>query len=102
MIFAVALRRGDPWDCSRGLREQEGFAEHADFMDGLVDAGVLLVGGPVGDTGETLHMMRAVGEGEIRERWAADPWIENGMLAITSIEPWTILLDGLAINDSQD
>ena len=30
----------------------------------------------------------------IRERLAADPWIANGMLSITDIRPWSILLDG--------
>jgi hypothetical protein len=26
---------------------------------------------------------------------AADPWLQDGMLSIVSIERWTILLDGL-------
>ena len=37
MFFAVRLVRGGPWDWARDLREQEGFAEHARFMDSLVD-----------------------------------------------------------------
>jgi hypothetical protein len=30
----------------------------------------------------------------VRARLAEDNWAQNGMLSITSIEPWTILLDG--------
>jgi hypothetical protein len=39
MFFAVRLERGGPWDWSRDLREQDGWNEHARFMDSLVDDG---------------------------------------------------------------
>jgi uncharacterized protein YciI len=96
-IFAVRLRRGGPWDWSRGLREQDGFDEHARFMDALVDEGFLLFGGPVEGDRETLHAVSAESEAEIRERLAADPWAPNRMLTVASIERWTILLDGLGV-----
>jgi hypothetical protein len=44
-LYAVRERRGGPWDWGRGLREQEGFDDHARFMDGLVEAGFVLLGG---------------------------------------------------------
>jgi hypothetical protein len=28
------------------------------------------------------------------ERFAPDPWIESGMIVITAIRPWTVLLEG--------
>jgi hypothetical protein len=31
----------------------------------------------------------------VRERLAADPWLQDGTLSIVSIERWTILLDGI-------
>lgn len=99
MIFAVTLRQGGPWDWSRGLREQDGFAEHARFMDALVDEGLLLAGGPLDDRRQTLHMMRAPSEQAIRARWAEDPWLQNGMLEFESIDPWTILLDGIGVRE---
>ena len=34
--FVVRLQRGGPWDWSRDLRRQDGWDEHAGFMDGLV------------------------------------------------------------------
>jgi uncharacterized protein YciI len=94
MFFAVRLERGGRWDWSRGLREQDGFDEHARFMDALVDDGFLVLGGPLAGDRETLHAISAPSEQAVRERLAQDSWAQNGMLTIKSIEPWTILLDG--------
>jgi uncharacterized protein YciI len=95
VIFAVTLERGGPWDWSRGLREQQGFAQHARFMDALVEEGFVLLGGPLALEQEVLHIIRADSEDAVRARLADDPWHQNGMLAVTSIRPWTVLLDGL-------
>jgi uncharacterized protein YciI len=95
MLFAVRLQRGGPWDWSRDLRQQDGWDEHAAFMDELVRQGVILLGGPLDGDREILHVIRAGSEGEVRERLAQDNWAVNGMLTIASIEAWTILLDGL-------
>jgi uncharacterized protein len=94
MYFAVRLERGGPYDFSRDLREQDGFDEHARFMDSLVDGGFIVLGGPLGNDREILHAISAPSEQAVRERLAEDNWAKNGMLTITSIEPWTILLDG--------
>jgi hypothetical protein len=93
-LFAVRERRGGPWDWSRDLREQAGFGEHARFMDGLVESGFVVLGGPLEGDREVLLVVDAPGKEAIRERLAEDPWIANGMLTATSIERWTILLDG--------
>jgi uncharacterized protein YciI len=94
MMFAVRLERGGPYDFSRDLHEQDGFDEHAAFMDSLVDEGFIVLGGPVAGERDTLHAIEAPSEEAIRERLAQDNWAQNGMLQIKSIEPWTILLDG--------
>lgn len=94
MFFAVRLEHGGPWDFSRGLREQDGWDEHARFMDSLVDDGFIVLGGPIGGAREILHAISAPSEQAVRDRLAEDNWAKNGMLTITSIEPWTILLDG--------
>jgi hypothetical protein len=98
MLFAVTLQRGGPWDWSRGLREQDGFAEHARFMDALVDDGFIVLGGPLEGDREILHAVRAGSEEEVRSRLATDCWHQNRMLAVTSIRTWTVLLDGLGVN----
>lgn len=94
MFFAVRLERGGPWDWSRDLRDQDGWDEHARFMDSLVDEGVIVLGGPVAGEHEILHAISASSEEAVRKRLAEDIWHQNGMLTIKSVEPWTILLDG--------
>ena len=95
-LYVVRLERGGPWDWSRGLREQEGWDEHARFMDGLVADGFIVLGGPLEGDRETLHVVASDSEDAIRARFAEDNWARNGMLSVTSIERWTILLDGRA------
>lgn len=63
-------------------------------MDGLVEDGFLVIGGPLGNGERTLHLMQAQDEDEIRERLAADPWASAGLLEVGSIEPWALWLDG--------
>ena len=49
-MFLVVLRRSGPqYDPSRPLEEQSGWPEHAAFMDGLVDSGFIVLGGPLAD-----------------------------------------------------
>ena len=93
-LWVVRLERGGPWDWSRDLREQDGWDEHAAFMDGLVEDGFILLGGPLAGDRETLHVVDAPTEADVRARFAADNWAANGMLSVKSIERWTVLLDG--------
>lgn len=63
-------------------------------MDVLVDEGFIVLGGPVAGEREILHVISADSEEAVRMRLAEDNWAKSGMLAIVSVEPWTILLDG--------
>ena len=76
------------------MREQDGWDAHARFMDDLVASGFILLGGPLENGTETLHIFSAESEEAIRSKLAEDPWAANGMLRPVSIERWTILLDG--------
>ena len=97
-MFHVVLHRSGPeWDPSRPLEEQSGWLEHADFMDGLVDAGFIVLGGPLADEHRVVHAIEAVSEADVRTALARDPWSETH-LVIDAIEPWTIRLDGRAIS----
>jgi len=100
-LYVVRLESGGPWDWSRDLREQAGWDEHARFMDGLVDSGFILLGGPLQGERETLHVVEAESEAAIRDRLAEDPWARNGMLRPVRIERWTVLLDGLRSGETQ-
>jgi|SRR5215467_6821007 len=94
-LYAVRLERGGPWDWSRDLREQVGWDEHARFMDDLVDAGFILLGGPLEGDRDVLHVIEAESEEAVRSRLGEDPWWQNGMLRPIRVERWTVLLDGL-------
>jgi uncharacterized protein YciI len=91
--FAVKIVHGPGWDASRPIRSQDGWDAHAAFMDGLVDDGFIIVGGPIGDGQTTLHVVEAASENQIRARLAEDPWAIAGLLQVGSIEPWALWLD---------
>ena len=91
--FAVRLVHGPGWDPSRQIRDQDGWDDHAAFMDGLVDDGFLILGGPVGNGAQSLHVVEAADESDIRARLALDPWGSAGLLRIGSIESWRLWLD---------
>jgi hypothetical protein len=93
MMFHVVLHRSGPeWDGTRALEEQSGWAEHASFKDGLVDAGFIVLGGPLADEYRTVHAVEAESEDAVRDTFARDPWSETH-LRIDAIDPWTIWLD---------
>ena len=92
--FLVVLRRSGPlWDPSRPLEGQSGWPAHASFMDGLVDAGFIVLGGPLADEVRTAHAVQAESEDSVRATLARDPWSETH-LRVDTIDPWTIRLDG--------
>lgn len=93
MFHVVLTRSGPEWDASKPLEEQTGWDEHAAFMDGLVDAGFIVLGGPLSDEHRVVHVVEAESEAEIRSTLARDPW-SGTHLEIASIDPWTIRLDG--------
>src|SRR3954467_15083700 len=69
-VFAVTMEKGPAWDGSRARREQDGWDEHAAFMDRLVDEGFVLLGGPLGDGERVLLGVEAADEAEARGRLA--------------------------------
>lgn len=91
--FAVTLVCGPAWDEDRDRREQRAWEAHASFMDSLVADGMILLGGPVDDGQQTLHVVEAADADEIRHRLAQDPWADLGLLRIGSIQPWELWLD---------
>ena len=93
-MFLVVLHRSGPqWNHSRPLEEQSGWDEHASFMDGLVEKGFIVLGGPLADEHRVVHAVEAESERDIRATLARDPWSETH-LRVDTIDPWTIRLDG--------
>lgn len=111
MYFIVICQQGPSWDSSRTMRDQQLWSEHATFINGLVDEGFLLLGGPLVDrsrpdddfspvsepVGEdrlyrTMVVVEAHESAEAADRLAEDPWIRSGVLERTSVDRWEVLV----------
>jgi uncharacterized protein YciI len=91
--FVVTRKPGPGWDCSRPMREQDGWDAHARFMDALAAEGFVVLGGPVGDRRRFLLIIDAEDETTIEARLAEDPWTPTEQLRIAKIDPWQVLLE---------
>src|SRR5256885_14753241 len=75
------------------MRKQAGWDEHARFMDGLVDAGFILLGGPLEGDHETLHIVKAIPYG-IYDVERNVGWVnvgqdhETATFAVESLRRW--------------
>lgn len=94
--FLVTELPGPAWDRSRTRREQNGFNQHAAFIDSLVAQGALVVGGPLGDPdfGPAVLVFAAESEDEVAKRLADDPWRDT-ILTVESVQPWSIWMGSL-------
>jgi uncharacterized protein YciI len=91
--YVVIREPGSAWEPSRPMREQDGWNEHAAFMDGLAEDGFIVLGGPLdGAESEFLHVVDVESEDEIETRFAADPWTPSDMLRLKRVSAWEILL----------
>ena len=92
--FLVVVRRSGPeWDRAKPLEEQSGWDAHAAFMDGLVDSGFVVLGGPLADEHRVVLAIEAESEDDVRSTLARDPWHQTH-LVIDTVDRWTIRLDG--------
>ena len=57
--FAVVREAGPSWENSRSLTDQTGWTEHAEFMNGLVDDGLVVLGGTLGNERRALLVVLA-------------------------------------------
>jgi hypothetical protein len=92
MFLVTVSQSGPKFDRSQPLEAQSGWAEHAAFMDSLVNAGFIVLGGPL-PAGRVAHAIEAESEQSLRDKLARDPWSETH-LRVETIEEWTIRLDG--------
>jgi uncharacterized protein YciI len=91
--FVVIRRHGPAWNDSLPLRAQADWDKHADFMDDLTARGFIFLGGPLTDDRETLLIVEAETEQQVRETLLRDPWEPAGILITDSVRHWTVLLD---------
>jgi uncharacterized protein YciI len=92
-VFLVqSTQSGPAWDAAQPLEGQSGWTEHAEFMDRLVDEGVVLLGGPL-DGRRVVLVVEANSAADVEAILAGDPW-SGSHLQLEAVEPWTIRLDG--------
>jgi uncharacterized protein YciI len=87
-----AVTRVQTWERTLGLEEQPLWAEHAAFMDDLVNDGRIAVGGPLGGGPKVLLIFAGKSAAEIEAVLADDPWTKSGQLVTESIVAWEIRL----------
>jgi hypothetical protein len=62
-------------------------------MDGLVDEGLVVLGGPLADEHRVVLVVEAGSEEVVLARLSDDPWHETHLVP-GPVERWTIRLDG--------
>jgi uncharacterized protein YciI len=92
MFLVIRVRSGPEYDPALPLEEQAGWAAHAAFMDDLVDAGFVVLGGPLADEHRVALAIEAESEDAVHATLARDPWT-GSHLETASVEAWTIRLD---------
>jgi uncharacterized protein YciI len=92
-IYVMISTAGPHRDLAQGSREQPYWDEHAQFIDGLVAKGFILMGGPLVDEGGAMLIVRAEDENGVRDTVKNDPWYKHGILRLESIKRWEIFVD---------
>ncbi|MGP8072346.1 MAG: YciI family protein [Thermoplasmata archaeon] len=98
--FVLINEQGPSWVANRPMRDQEEWTEHAAYVNAAMNAGQVLLGGPIGDgrIHRALLIINFENEADIRTWILNDPWIRSGVLRTHSVEPWTLLVS----NDKLD
>jgi uncharacterized protein YciI len=91
-LFAVIREGGARWDHERAPSEQDAWNEHLAFMGPLAESGFVVLGGWLAGGPKTLLVVEARDEADVRRRFEDDPYTRMELLAITSVEPWEVLL----------
>lgn len=76
------------------MRDQDGWTEHAAFVNSLMRTGFVILGGPIGTGHPHRAMLVVVSKDEetVRQRLMEDPWMRTGILHLQRVESWNILV----------
>jgi uncharacterized protein YciI len=114
MRFVVIREQGEAWDPFRAMRQQEHWPDHVAFVNGIVDLGSMLLGGPLSEfdaSGEPVDPTEPVGPGrtyralivlqadskeELTKLLADDPWSKHHVLETAAIYRWEMLVGEIA------
>ena len=89
--FAVQFVYGSDRDKRMEVRPK-----HRDYLDTLVEKGVLLLSGPYADDVGALLIFEAADEAEVWGILAADPYAGAEVLAETTVREWNAIKGTLA------
>lgn len=91
--YVIRSEQGPSWNPSRSMREQELWTEHAAYINSLLSAHKMLLGGPIGSGSPYRAMVVFIArdEAEVRERLAQDPWYSGRVLQTVSVESWNMI-----------
>lgn len=91
--FVCISAAGPRRDLDKGAREQPYWDAHERFVDRLVEAGFIVMGGPLPDEGGALIIVRAPTEADVRETLRDDPWYVHGVLELVDVKRWEVYVD---------
>jgi len=96
-LFVLINEQGRHWDPARPMREQDGWNEHAAFMNALANDHLVVLGGPLrkGPKHRAMLILRADDERSLLARLEQDPWMRSGVLRMGELVPWELLLGEL-------
>jgi hypothetical protein len=81
-MFTVTRAKGPNWDHARGIREQQAWEEHAAFADGLVDRGIVILGGPISSDSNDDVVLLAVNAVVEQEARSTSSWASGAARAV--------------------
>jgi uncharacterized protein len=90
----VRWRAGPAWT-SGSPEDQSGWGEHAEFIDGLIERGIFVMGGPYADNSGSHTLLENVTEGEARELVLQDPFVASGVFELEDVRAWNVWVDEL-------
>ncbi len=90
----MRFRAGPTW-ISGSVREQPDWDAHAEFVDGLIERGTMVMGGPFADNSGSQSLLEGVDADEARRILEEDPFMKNGVFELDEIREWTIFVDEL-------
>jgi uncharacterized protein YciI len=93
-IPRVVLRVGPGPAWKEGPPEdQPGWDAHAEFIDGLIERGVFVMGGPWTDRLGSMSIWEGLDAGEVRRVMQDDPFVRNGVFELEDVADWTVYVD---------
>ena len=90
--IALRTRAGPTWKSGRP-EGQPDWEAHAEFIDALVDDGTIVMAGPFADSSGTLILLEGVTCDRVRELFADDPFVRNGVFELEDVRELVVYVD---------